>query len=828
MADSRKFIRAFLASPGDLGDERRAAKAVVDEFNSNWAEYLGYNVELIGWEDTISGYGRPQATINRDLERCELFIGMLWKRWGTPPDKSGEYSSGFEEEFRISVSNKQKRDSPEISLFFKKVDTDLINDPGDDLKKVIAFKDSIISEKVILFETFDGIEEFQGKIRRCIAHYIQELKLKETRERPQQEQAPPAEGSAPQDLSEATPPPETPFSYEGAKFLQGLISKTEDGEGQEPITTAEVARFRLLASIIRKQGNEEQFLGVHDANILFVHRADLKLSSRERFGLIYCGFDHYTSENTPLWYWLAKVDAFNRSLLQFFSYSGTASTRIGALHAMQLVSEPLSSANHWDKEACISLWFSETSEGNLKAAALRYLGDCGTTADLPVIKEEFDRADRQTTSAAVEAMLRIKFRDSRENAILALFEFQPESIASDLLTALFQNSDSIDTTILTQGIGHRSSAVRRVVVKLLRRRQAMGTEVADQLISDSDAEVRFEALLALFQNGRQFSDNDAKRILVKHKRYQYGGLLGAFGATDSEGEAYWDQFREQRMAAMANSDLEEVATNSSIFDRTAQFLLTERQFAKFGDSLRTAIDDNFKTEFDKEVEELARKFGRESDSVEKTRNSEEHLRKKFTRAGLDIICRKGEPQDLKRVRNILRSGFVSYSEIDIAYLQKYGEWDDVSLIIEMLDRPSSNRRSASLLFAPDDGRYQVAARAIYGLGRSRFGELLSLLKPDRLLSHLIVVSSEKVFRELSDSSITQLFRSEHDAVRKAAALKCVRALPKIRLTQLLGTYISGDWIRYYNVIHWLDFGASVPRDRARSAADKVLVREWNA
>ncbi len=67
MTESRKIVKIFLASPGDLQDERRAAKSVVDELNSNWAGYLGYHVELVGWEDTITAYGRPQDTINRDL-----------------------------------------------------------------------------------------------------------------------------------------------------------------------------------------------------------------------------------------------------------------------------------------------------------------------------------------------------------------------------------------------------------------------------------------------------------------------------------------------------------------------------------------------------------------------------------------------------------------------------------------------------------------------------------------------------------------------------------------------------------------------------------------
>jgi hypothetical protein len=99
MADSRKIVKVFLASPSDLQEERRAAKSVVDEFNKLWADSLGYHVELVGWEDTISGFGRPQEIINRDLVQCELFVGMMWKRWGTPPSNTGGYTSGFEEEF---------------------------------------------------------------------------------------------------------------------------------------------------------------------------------------------------------------------------------------------------------------------------------------------------------------------------------------------------------------------------------------------------------------------------------------------------------------------------------------------------------------------------------------------------------------------------------------------------------------------------------------------------------------------------------------------------------------------------------------------------------
>ena len=70
MTETRKVVKVFLASPGDLQDERRVARAEVDDFNKLWADRSGYHVELIGWEDTVTTFGRPQATINRDLEQC--------------------------------------------------------------------------------------------------------------------------------------------------------------------------------------------------------------------------------------------------------------------------------------------------------------------------------------------------------------------------------------------------------------------------------------------------------------------------------------------------------------------------------------------------------------------------------------------------------------------------------------------------------------------------------------------------------------------------------------------------------------------------------------
>ena len=85
-------LRVFLASPSDLADERKETKEMVDRLNST-IRVTGWTVELLGWEDRLPGYGRPQTQINEDVDACDLFLGVLWRRWGSP---SGEFKSGFE------------------------------------------------------------------------------------------------------------------------------------------------------------------------------------------------------------------------------------------------------------------------------------------------------------------------------------------------------------------------------------------------------------------------------------------------------------------------------------------------------------------------------------------------------------------------------------------------------------------------------------------------------------------------------------------------------------------------------------------------------------
>jgi hypothetical protein len=817
MAETRRIVRVFLASPGDLQEERKAAKLVVDEFNSIFAGEMGYQIELVGWEDTISATGRPQAIINRELERCEIFVGLMWKRWGTPPDHGGKYSSGFEEEFRRSFERRRNGGRPEMSLLFKDVGAEFLWDPGEDLKKVLTFKKELVDGKEILFEQFRDLRDFESKFRRCVSSYILSLRSKETEEAVRQNQAPTATVDGQLKESESVSA-ETPLTTQGVKFLREFISRTEHVSEETPLQPLDIARFRLLATVVRDRRNDEQTIGVHDSNLLFSERGAHTFGRRELFALLGSGLEHYSNKNVPLWHWLVALDGLG-GLLPMFSLGSSTTQRVGALSAMTLISEPLPTDDGpLDREFFWQSWFRKEAPSAVRLAALRYLGDCGTALDLSPINEEVAKNDSQTVAAAAEAILRIHLRDSQEKAIKALYELQPVSVAEDVLAALFRNEESIGTETLLSGVDNRSPAVRLTVVGLLRGRGALSIAVAERLLGDSSADVRYEALQSLSNGGRVFSEEEAKSILVKHMPGR--GLFFGFGTAEKAGEDCFARFRNDRIRSLTDSELEALLADDSVFDRDAQFVLAERHFARYGRSLRQSFDDRFKTDFERAFKKFSEALPPDSSAREELRSLEEFLRKKFSRRALDVICHRAQRADLARVRHALSTGDLPYSDADVEYLRRFGEWEDISLIVQCLSRVDE-RLPLFVISDAVKAEYRAAARAILALGRRRFPALLRLSIPNSLLTQIIIEAPEKAYRGLGDSAIGELLASESDTVRKAAVIKCVRVLGKARVTTLLENYpLKGS--RYYNVVHWLDFGASLPRERTLAGSAKAL------
>jgi hypothetical protein len=817
MAGTRRFVKVFLASPGDLAEERKVAKVIVDDFNGQLADALGYQVELVGWEDTLPGVGRPQAIINRDLDGCDLFVGMLWRRWGTPPGTE-PYTSGFEEEFERSMTRHATEGQPEINLLLKDLDASSLADPGDHLKKVLAFKDQVFAEKKLLAQTFSDVRDFEGKFRRCVQGYVIALSNKDREAEAEKDRAPLAE----MPTTPATDPgPTTPLTVEGAKFLRHFLSTAEKATDEQPLAADDVARLRLLSIIAAVHGNDQQSLGSHDANLLFKARTKFVFGQRELHGLLDEGLAHFNHENVPLWHWVAAVDGFKQGILPLYSVVGPTDRRVSALKAMRLIAEPIVEIEHLGRREIISMWLSKGAENAVRVAALEYLSECGQPPDLPHINEEFAKNETQTTNAAANAIIRITLRDDRRAALEALYTFQPSTVKQALLTEMFSRDAEFEDAILHRGLSHRNTLVRITVVKLLRKRRGLVDSVAETLLNDSDAEVRYEALQALVASGRSYSVEQAKAVLVRNNSAPTGAGLLAASPVDTKGEAALERYTEQYFNRLTVAQLEE-EDRSTIFDQNAYFALVQREFKSRGGDLRKAVANRFVDRFEVLLEQMVKRYRMQPDLVEKTRSLEKHLRSKFTREGLDIICNKLDVADLQLVRSMLASGDVDYSAADLRYLEKFGQWCDIPLVIGSLDRPQFDRKYASLLSITSRTKYEQAARTIHALGKHRLDDLLAITMPGPLLTRIILLIPDKAFQALAEAAMFPLMWSETEDVRKLASLKYVRAFPRRQVKQFLDQYMAADKF-YYNVIHWFDFGMSVPRNRMRRAAGKALV-----
>ncbi len=124
-------LRIFLASPGDVAKERDAVRAVVAELNktgSGLADSLGIQFEVIGYDTHVApDMGRPQGVVFNQLppESWDIFIGILWQRFGSPtgeidPQTGKEFESGSVEEFSRAYELWKQHGAPRIFFYRSK------------------------------------------------------------------------------------------------------------------------------------------------------------------------------------------------------------------------------------------------------------------------------------------------------------------------------------------------------------------------------------------------------------------------------------------------------------------------------------------------------------------------------------------------------------------------------------------------------------------------------------------------------------------------------------------------------------------------------------
>lgn len=169
-------VRVFLASPGDVHNERNEVIKIVDQINFLISDKFRILFEVINWEKMTPGMGRAQQVVNKKarIDRdVDLFIGVLWARFGSYPGKN-KYNaeSGTQEEFEQAYECFNNTGIPHIKFFWCQRNIGVRSSP-DQLSKVQNFMDEFgpNGNHPGLIKEYKTIKEFRSDISSVLLEY---------------------------------------------------------------------------------------------------------------------------------------------------------------------------------------------------------------------------------------------------------------------------------------------------------------------------------------------------------------------------------------------------------------------------------------------------------------------------------------------------------------------------------------------------------------------------------------------------------------------------------------------------------------------------------
>lgn len=174
MPRQETILQVFVASPGDVAEERAALEDVIRELNSTWGRTLGCRLDLVRWEThAVPGMGQDaQDVVNRSVPQdADIFIGILWSRFGTPTHRA---ESGTREEFDIAFA-RYRRDQNAVRLMFYFKDEALAPSQIDpeQLRQIQQFRREL-GNLGALYWPFNTLEEFLSLVRVHLSRVVQE------------------------------------------------------------------------------------------------------------------------------------------------------------------------------------------------------------------------------------------------------------------------------------------------------------------------------------------------------------------------------------------------------------------------------------------------------------------------------------------------------------------------------------------------------------------------------------------------------------------------------------------------------------------------------
>ena len=151
-------LRIFLASPGDLEDERAAVRACVDEHKARREGMSNVTYEVIEWDRVRGTARRAQEAINELIAESHFMIVLFKSAWGSEPGSPWGYTSGTEEEFFTGLLELGQAEQP-----IRDVWVAFVHDPNPN-ERIVKLRQQIVDRHSVMFESITDLGDLKEKL----------------------------------------------------------------------------------------------------------------------------------------------------------------------------------------------------------------------------------------------------------------------------------------------------------------------------------------------------------------------------------------------------------------------------------------------------------------------------------------------------------------------------------------------------------------------------------------------------------------------------------------------------------------------------------------
>lgn len=737
---SRTALKVFLATSGDLDAEREAVRQAVERLNQTVRRYKPYSFELYEWTDVAASAGRPQSLINPSVESCDLFIGVLWDSWGT---STGQYSSGFEEEYELAKASRERKGSPEIAIYFKAPDVRQVGDPGKQLEKVLEFRNRLKAHREVLYETITP-ESWFGQISQRLLTFMLDV----------ESQSSGSSQSVPVQTAAQVASQEAPGTFGDVDLgqLSGLLSRVQDAveaaskisgvsAGLWHLDRADALRLHLAGTAEAYRQSLAELLGAHQMNAIFELRERFNLTPAEDWLVLCSLISGYSLGVTPGWWWFRQDNV--EVGLSVAALGPDSTVRPAAFALLTKVNIGPSAKT----PAALNILQSalRSTDQQTKTAALRWFGATAKKSDLTTMAQimnstEGDPLTRADTRDAVLLVL------ARTNPRKALRELGKLDQAPDqrVISSLVEHAEKLGISSLRAMLRHPQTWARWLAFSALSRKGRLSVAQIAAGLGDGDATVRRLAV-------QEVANTGATKLLD-------AALATDTGPSSSDG-------RELTVDLLGLRPYETLRQEVDWNNHDVYEALAVHYFSQFSERVRQDLKvgvGRWRQQFIAKINALGPAA---ADVVERWEGIADFVNMRLICAALAGLARNGGPADAALARS-----FLSHSEAPVQ-----------AASVQVLARVGR----------PKDGELLL----------KRIGSLAASVQSEAAHVAIALVSTRKDSR--ASARLKQLLYSDIPEVRLDAVRALVSRLTPRQLEALLDAY-QAKRPYYYNVVVAID------------------------